>query len=300
MARKSNAQFEVEMPEEPVAQDGAPEAPAGRRSRARPDPESKWSRLRPLYRWTLFALALAVAVIVPYQIDQFLASDPHFILPGPPNAKKNPNFAIEGATYTPREEVARVFARDFGRSIYLMPLSERRQALLRIDWVRDASVLRRWPDRVVVKITERKPVAILMLPVSGVYDAALIDSEGVILRPPERARLSLPVLQGITREQPASLRRLRMQQVSELTAEVAAYAAQISEIDITNPDDVVVTQALQGRAVRLRLGNRNYLARLQSFIRNYADISRRLPNARTFDLRMDNYFTAEDGGTDAR
>ena len=38
-----------------------------------------------------------------------------------------------------------------------MPLAERRRRLLAIDWVEDASVSRLWPNRVLVRITERKP-----------------------------------------------------------------------------------------------------------------------------------------------
>jgi cell division protein FtsQ len=256
--------------------------------------------VRLIFRWTGGVIALAVAVIVPYQVDQFLASDPHFILPGAAQAKGNPNFTVEGVVYTPANEVARVFADDFGRSIYLMPLSERRRALLRIDWIRDASISRRWPNRVLVRIIERRPVAFLMLPAAGTYEAVLIDGEGVILRRPERARVSLPVLYGVTRTQTPAVRRARMQQVGQMMKELDSYSRQLSEIDVSSPEDVVVTQAVQGRAVRLRLGDRNYRERLESFLRNYGDISKRLPNARTFDLRLDNYFTAEEGGANAR
>jgi hypothetical protein len=33
---------------------------------------------------------------------------------------------------------------------------------------------------------------------------------------------------------------------------------------------------------------------------HYPDISRRLPNARTFDLRLDDRITAQSGGADGR
>ena len=46
------------------------------------------------------------------------------------------------------------------------PLEERRRRLLAIDWVEDASVSRIWPNRLVVRIHERKPVAFVNLPVA--------------------------------------------------------------------------------------------------------------------------------------
>ncbi len=300
MARKSTAQLDLDLPDEESEQEI--EAPAPRRPRAAAksatDDKNRSSvrprRLRFLVRCAGGALALAAAVVVPYKLDQFLASDAHFVLP------ESGSFAVEGLTYTPQADVSRVFAGDFGRSVYLVPLAARRQALLKIDWVKDATVSRLWPNRLRVRLVERRPVAFLMLPAGASFEPALVDGEGVILRPPPRARLSLPVLHGVTREQPAAVRRARMGQVTGMLAALEAYVPQMSEIDVTDSNDLVVTQLVEGRAIRLRLGNRNYLARLRSFLKSYSDISRRLPASRTFDLRLDNYFMAEDGGSRAR
>jgi hypothetical protein len=48
------------------------------------------------------------------------------------------------------------------------------------------------------------------------------------------------------------------------------------------------------------LGNQRYLSRLKNFLTNYPEISRRLPNARLFDLRLDDRITAVEGAPDAR
>jgi cell division protein FtsQ len=291
MARKSTAQLDLELPdEEPGPEIDAP-APRRPRAAAKAEPRPAWRRLRFALRCASGALALAAAVVVPYKLDQFLASDSHFLLP------EAGNFSVEGLLYTPQADVTRVFAGDFGRSVYLAPLAARRQALLKIDWVKDATVSRLWPNRLRVRIVERRPVAFLMLPAGGLLEPAMVDADGIILRPPPRASLSLPALHGITREQPAAARRARMRQVTDLLAALESYAPQISEIDVTDSNDLVVTQLVEGRAIRLRLGNRNYLPRLRSFLKSYGDISRRLPASRTFDLRLDNYFMAEDGGT---
>src|SRR5262249_14510682 len=62
---------------------------------------------------------------------------------------------LQGLVYTSRAKVLRIFANDFHRSVFAIPLAERRRRLLAIDWVEEASVSRIWPDRLVVRIRER-------------------------------------------------------------------------------------------------------------------------------------------------
>jgi cell division protein FtsQ len=256
--------------------------------------------MRRVLIWTGAGVAALGVAAGGYQVDRFLASDPHFILPGAPDDRANPNFVVEGMAYAPRAEVMAVFARDFGRSVYLVPLAERRRRLVAIDWVRDAVVQRHWPNRIAVRIVERKPVAFAMLPgvAAGraISEVALIDAEGVILRLPPRAQFSLPALFGVSRQDAPPVRRARAGQAVELIREAQAYAGQISEIDVSDPENLTITQIAQGRPLRLRLGTGNYSSKLNNFLSHYPDISRRLPNARTFDLRLDDHITAQDGG----
>lgn len=265
-----------------------PQPPAPRRVRTKPEARPGWrARLRRILIWTGAGAGVLAAIAAAYQVDQFLASDAHFIL-------TQANFRLAGVQYAPRDEIVRVFARDFGRSVYLASLAERRRRLMAIDWVRDATVSRLWPNRLAVTIVERRPAAFVVLG----RETALIDAEGTILRPPDRARFSLPVLAGVTRQQPPEVRKARAAQAVALLDEARSYASQISEIDVSDPDNVTVVELAQGRAVRLLLGNRNYASRLGNFIDHYPDIGRRLPNARTFDLRLDDRITAQNGGGD--
>jgi len=289
MAQRNAAQLELEMPEEPSVGAQQP-APAPRRARAKAEGRPGWrARFRRIFIWTGVGMGVLAVIAGAYAVDQFLASDVRFVL-------KEPNFRVTGLQFTPRDEVARVFARDSGRSVYLVPLGERRRSLMAIDWVREATVSRLWPNRLAVTIVERRPVAFVVLP----QETALVDADGVILRAPERARFSLPVLAGVTRQQLPGVRRARAAQVVSLMREVPGYAGQISEVDVSDPDNLVVIEVVQGRAVRLLLGNRNYLQRMNNFMDHYSDINRRLPSARTFDLRLDDRITAQNGGADGR
>ena len=267
-----------------------PPVPAPRRVRAKAEGRPGWRvRFRRILIWTGVGAGALAAIAGAYQVDQFLASDARFIL-------REPNFHLTGFQYASRDEVTRVFARDFGRSVYLAPLRERRRSLMAIDWVRDATVSRLWPNRLAVTIVERRPVAFVVLP----QETALVDGDGVILRAPEKARFSLPVLAGITRQQSPAVRLTRAGQLVSLMRQVPGYAGQISEVDVSDPDNLVVIEVVQGRAVRLLLGNRNYLQRMNNFMDHYSDIIRRLPGARAFDLRLDDRITAQNGGADGR
>ena len=57
--------------------------------------------------------------------------------------------AVSGTAgwYQHRRAVEAVFNDDSGRSIYLLPLLDRRQTLRTVDWVKDASIVRLWPNR---------------------------------------------------------------------------------------------------------------------------------------------------------
>ncbi len=309
MGRRQTAQVEIEPPEEILVEQAQTAPP--RRARPKAEPRPGWrQRAGKWLFWTVLALAVVGAIAAVYQIDQFLASDRHFMLPG--NVDAHPNLRIAGAQYAQSGRLSAAFARDFGRSIYLLPAAERRRALMAIDWVRDASVARRWPNRVDVTIVERTPVAFAMLPLSRdnsgtmLYDPALVDADGVILNLPARASFALPVLYGLTRDQAAPARGERIRQVMELIAEVKSYTGQISEINAADPDNLTITYSVQqggnplGNSVRLMLGNQRYLSRLKNFLTNYPEISRRLPNAKLFDLRLDDRITAVEGAANAR
>ncbi len=262
--------------------------------------EGGWAGWRPLARYTFFALgllALAAAAYAGYsRVRQFLVSREEFRLAGPAILEgETSTMRIEGAVHCSRDRVVRTFAGDFGRSVYLVPLSERRRSLLAIDWVRDATVSRLWPNRLVVRITERTPVAFVQIPASraaGTFEVALIDADGVILEPPPVATFTLPVLTGIRREQSVAMRRDGVRTALRLTRELGDMTNQVSEIDAGDPQNLKVTLQVNGRAVVLFLGRENFLARLRNFLDHYPEIQRRLVRATVFDLRLDDRITA--------
>src|SRR5450631_2646434 len=102
------------------------------------------------------SLVLTSGIYASQRFEQFLIRDPRFFLPGPADyGLESPNLEIEGIQYAARASVLNVFSKDYGRSLYLMPLADRRKTLLHINWIQEVSILRLWPNRVVVRIAER-------------------------------------------------------------------------------------------------------------------------------------------------
>jgi cell division protein FtsQ len=178
-----------------------------------------------------------------------------------------------------------------GRSVFLFPLKSRRKELLNVRWVRDASIVRVWPNRIQVRIEERQAAAFVKLRAENMDRWALIDREGVIMDPPLKAAFHLPILAGVSPDESAAERAVRVRRIERLFQELGSLADKISEADVSDLDNLKVTEKLDGRAVTLLLGEHNFTSRLRNFLDHYPDIHRRIPQVTTFDLRLDDRIT---------
>jgi cell division protein FtsQ len=246
---------------------------------------------RPI-RWRLWFAAAGIGVlcvstaVAALKVREYAITDQKFVLArGPADA-----VTIQGLHYTPKSKVQRVFSGDFGRSVFRVDLPERRRRLLAIDWVQDAAVSRVWPDRLMVRIRERTPVAFVLLR-AGVL---LIDSYGVLLDPPPQARFTFPVLSGIGEQQSDEDRREHVRTFLRVQEEMGYLAKDISEIDTSDPDNVRVVVQIDRRALELTLGDGNFGRRYQNFVSHYPEIQKRSPKTRKFDLRLDDRITGKD------
>src|SRR4051794_16376931 len=191
--------------------------------------ESKKAPVRRGINWRLTLAIIIFGVIgvstavAGYKVSVYVASDPQFIL----SPERKDALTIFGLTYASRFKVQRVFAADFEHSIFSVPLAERRRRLLAIDWIEDASVSRVWPDRMVIRIRERKPVAFVSLR-SG---PMLIDAQGVLLEQPAQAQFTFAVLAGIREEQSEAERRRHVRAFLQLQEDMGYLAKEISEVD---------------------------------------------------------------------
>lgn len=260
---------------------------------------------RLLLRFGGIAIAVGVAlsggIYASQRFAQFLIRDTRFFLPGPADyGLESPNLEVHGIRYASRQQVLRLFEQDYGRSLYLFPLAARRSELRRVRWVHDVSIARIWPNRIVVRITERKPAAFIKLPAEAMLRWALIDDEGVILDPPPKSAFQLPVLAGVMGSESQEKRGIRVRRMQRLMKELGPLADNVSEVDASDLDDLRITEQAGGGAVTLMLGDRNFSSRLKNFLEHYPEIRRNMPQATAFDLRLDDRITGMEASRDGR
>ncbi len=223
-----------------------------------------------------------------HKVEQFLIRDPRFALNGIDGASST--VEIRGATHASERALQAAFRDDSGSSVYLLPLADRRAALRSVDWVKDAAVMRAWPNRVLVDVSERVPVAFVTLAASKF---GLIDEDGVIL-PPAPDRFHLPVLTGVRQRDSPEVRKRSVRRLTNLMASLGTDAANVAEVDVSDSSNLKVKQSSGGRMVTLLLGDRNFGGRYRNFANHFSEIQQKLPGAATLDLRIEDRITVVD------
>src|SRR5438552_18595530 len=130
--------------------------------------------------------------------------------------------------------------------------------------------MRLLPDRIRVEISERSPIAFAQLGAR----ILLIDANGVLMEPPKSAHYSFPVIAGMNENEPRSTRAARMiiyqRLIRELDSSGAHYSQNISEVDLSDPEDARVTVVDDAGAVLVHLGATNFLERFKTYITHVA------------------------------
>jgi cell division protein FtsQ len=223
-------------------------------------------------------VALGALGGVAWASRQFLLNDPRFFLS---------SVELRGGQYAARSQVEDQFVSDRGRSLLRVPLDERRRAVEAISWVRAAAVTRVFPNRITVAIEERVPVAFVWTS-DGI---ALLDAEGVILEMPPQASFTFPVVRGVSERDPPAERRAKMHLFvamrNDLDRGEARLSDQISEVDLSDPQDARVVVADSAGAVLLHLGNEDFLSRYLLYASQVGQWKQKFANVRSVDLRFD-------------
>lgn len=276
-------------PEPTSMPNGTPDAPPAKRRKASIAPQL--TRRRLIIASGAFVLVAGLSLYAFQVLEQFLIRDVRFTVATPDGAPEQV-IRITGAAHASTRMIEGVFAEDFGRSLYLVPMEERLATMRTVDWVRDASIARIWPNRLVVNVIERTPVAFVTLPPSRF---AMIDAEGEIL-PPAQDRFNLPVLTGVKTSDTLADRRLAVERMLRLTSDLGDAIKDISEIDVSQPENIAIFRPHDGRIVKLLLGDRDYAQRYQTFLNHMADIDARAPRSKVLDLRLEDRITVVEGG----
>jgi cell division protein FtsQ len=238
-------------------------------------PTREQARMRSL---SLGFLVLLFSTCVLWIIVNFVDTDPRFRLH---------HIELSGSKFVAPAAVESVFVTDREVSIYRIPLEERRRELERIPWVRTATITRLLPDRVAVAVEERQPVAFLWTR----HGIELMDGDGVILDSPPEVSWTFPVLRGIPERESPGQRKTRMESYLRLMEglRVAGVgdAAEISEVDLSDPANLTAVVADKAGALRLHLGNEDLPQRYEIYRTHIAEWRQQFNEIRSIDLRFE-------------
>jgi len=247
---------------------------------------------------TVIGVTVAVAM---HMAESFLLHDRRFAFQLPPVPGEPSTLAVAGLARTHEESVRRVFRADAGKSVYEIPLANRRLGVESLDWVRQATVARRWPNGIEVYVTEREPAAFVQLPAGrGRYRTSFIDADGFLMPIAERdrQRYDLPTLFGVREDQKPEERALRVRQMQRFYRQAAQSGLTIPEVHLHNIENLKCRVKLGDRGYLLLLGKEDFAFNLDRFQKHLTEIERRMPDAIVLDLRIRETITASDGEKD--
>jgi cell division protein FtsQ len=196
---------------------------------------------------------------------------------------------VAGLQNVTRYQIMEVMGGDIGRNIFFVPLSERKQALEKIPWVESASVMRFVPNHLKIEIHERTPVAFARVG----SKILLVDSVGTLMDLPAagKKKYSFPVILGMNAGEPASTRAARMKiyndLVSQLDASGTHYSQDLSEVDLSDAEDVKVVASDPQGEVLVHLGSSNYLDRYKVYVSHLREWRQQFDKLESVDLRYD-------------
>jgi cell division protein FtsQ len=196
---------------------------------------------------------------------------------------------IAGLQNVTRYQIMEVMGGDIGRNIFFVPLTTRKQALEKIPWVQSASVMRFVPNRLRIEIHERTPVAFARIG----SKILLIDPVGTLMELPAagKRKYSFPVILGMNPGEPLSTRTPRMKiyndVVNQLDAGGAHYSQELSEVDLSDPEDVKVLASDPQGEVLVHLGSSNYLERYKVYVSHVREWRQQFDKLESVDLRYD-------------
>ncbi|PYX93802.1 MAG: hypothetical protein DMG71_14035 [Acidobacteria bacterium] len=194
---------------------------------------------------------------------------------------------ITGTHNISHAQIMEVMGGDIGRNIFFIPLAQRKAQLEQIPWVESASIMRFVPNRLKVEIQERTPVAFARVG-PRIF---LIDAVGTLMDLPSgnKKKYSFPVIVGMNSGEPPSTRFARMkiynQLIRELDSGGARYSQDLSEVDLSDADDVKVSVA--NPEVLVHLGSSNYLDRYKIFVGHVREWRQQFDKLQSVDLRYD-------------
>jgi cell division protein FtsQ len=198
------------------------------------------------------------------------------------------NLEITGMQNVTKAQIMDVMGADIGRNIFFIPLSQQKAQLEQIPWVESASVMRFVPNRLKVEIHERTPIAFARVGPR----ISLIDAGGTLMELPHNHKYSFPVILGMNPGEPLSTRAPRMKAYNDLVQELdsggAHYSQDLSEVDLSDLENLKVRVNDPAGDVQVELGSSDYLKRYKTYVGHVQEWRQQFQKLESVNLRYDN------------
>jgi cell division protein FtsQ len=195
---------------------------------------------------------------------------------------------VTGMQNVSKAQIMEVMGADIGRNIFFIPLAQQKAQLEQIPWVESASVMRFVPNRLKVEIQERTPVAFARVGPR----MSLIDAGGTLMELTPKHRYSFPVILGMNPGEPLSTRAPRMKTYTEMVRDLDSgggrYSQELSEVDLSDLEDVKVRVNDAAGDVLVHLGSSDYLRRYKIYVSHAQGWRQQFQKLESVDLRYDN------------
>ncbi len=184
---------------------------------------------------------------------------------------------IEGEfNYLDKEQLKKRAMPVVDGGFFSVNLSAVRNVLISLPWVEDVSVRRQWPDQLLVRVIEKKPV---------VYwgDNAVLSAKGVLFVPDKKLSENLPYLQG-----PDGLHKTMFQELARMQAWLLETGLHIQVMSLDERRSWTLTMT---DGIELRLGREKMHQRLQRFASVYKNnFQSEMRKIKHIDMRYTNGF----------
>jgi cell division protein FtsQ len=198
------------------------------------------------------------------------------------------NIDVTGMQNVTKAQIMEVMGADIGRNIFFIPLAQQKAQLEQIPWVESASVMRFVPNRLKVEIQERTPVAFARVGPR----ISLIDAGGTLMELPQKHKYSFPVILGMNPGEPLSTRAPRMKAYNELVRDLdsggARYSQDLSEVDLSDLENLKVRVNDPAGDVLVELGSSDYLKRYKTYVSHVQEWRQQFQRLESVNLRYDN------------
>ena len=238
----------------------------------------------PALRMTGYALGVLLTGVLVFSIYQYLFHSSRFDLQ---------HLVFSGNRYSNLDSLRSSLEINFPKNLLSIDLPKLRKVIESDHWVLRARIRRVLPDTLKIEIEERKPIAL-----AGIRDTIFVaDNDGTLLDrySAKYGKLDLPLLKGLSGEmgKPASdsnRRRMALflQAMKELDSENDLYTKLLSEVDVTDAQNVVVVP--MDDTVRIQLGDQDFLKRFRTHMEKQAyfrELKDRYGDIESIDLRYD-------------